>query len=306
MNDWLVLAIGVVCAGAGGELFVRGTVGLARWARIAPGIIGATIAAFATSSPELAVSVSAALAGKPQIGLGDALGSNVVNIALVLGLAVLMAGLRMPRASLTRDFPSALLTPIVIGVLLVDGFLSRIDAGILLALFCSWLGLSLRDARRQRSAAQQVLGEPRAGRATLECAGGLALLVAAGGLIVAAATGIAARLGLDSFVVGATLVALGTSTPELATVLVSRLRGHDEVGLDTVLGSNIFNLLFIVPVAALMQPIRLDWPEVVSALLFGLLAVLCMHPGAGTQLSRRRGMWLLLLYAGYISSSLGA
>ena len=129
--------------------------------------------------------------------------------------------------------------------------------------------------------------------------------MAAGGLIVAAAKGIASSLGLDGFVVGATLVALGTSTPELATVLVSRLRGHDEVGLDTVLGSNIFNLLFIVPVAALILPIQLDLPAVASALLFGLLALLCVHPGTGSQLAWRRGVWLLLLYAGHIASSLG-
>jgi cation:H+ antiporter len=97
MNNYLELVLGVVCAGIGGEFFVRGAVGIARWARIAPGMIGATVAAFATSSPELSVSMSAALAAKPQIALGDALGSNVVNVALILGLALVISGIQSTR-----------------------------------------------------------------------------------------------------------------------------------------------------------------------------------------------------------------
>ena len=120
MNDYLALILGVVCAGIGGELFVRGAVGLASWARISPGIVGATVVAFATSSPELSVSINAALAGKPQIGLGNALGSNVVNVALILGLALLISGIQSPRDSIKRDFPVALLIPIITGVLFLD------------------------------------------------------------------------------------------------------------------------------------------------------------------------------------------
>ncbi|MFZ5605366.1 MAG: sodium:calcium antiporter [Pseudomonadota bacterium] len=97
MNEYIILLLGVMCAGIGGELFVRGTVGLAGWARISPGIIGATVAAFATSSPELSVSISSALAGKPQIALGDALGSNVVNVALILGIALVISGVQRQR-----------------------------------------------------------------------------------------------------------------------------------------------------------------------------------------------------------------
>ena len=127
MNDYVALSMGVICAGIGGELFVRGAVGLAHWARISPGIIGATVAALATSSPELSVSINAALAGKPQIALGDALGSNIVNVALILGLALVMSEIQSPRDSVKRDFPVALLIPIITGVLFLDGELSRFD-----------------------------------------------------------------------------------------------------------------------------------------------------------------------------------
>ena len=113
MNEYLALLIGMLCAGGGGELFVRGTVGLAVALRISPGIIAATIAAFATSSPELTVSINASLAGTPRIALGDALGSNVVNVALILGVALLIVPIRAPRDTIRRDFPTALVVPLV-------------------------------------------------------------------------------------------------------------------------------------------------------------------------------------------------
>lgn len=113
MNPYLSVVIGIVCAGIGGELFVRGSVGLAKWMRIPSGIIGATVAAFATSSPELSVAISAGIAGEPQIALGDSLGSNVVNVALILGTALAISGIQTPRSTLKRDFPLALLVPLV-------------------------------------------------------------------------------------------------------------------------------------------------------------------------------------------------
>jgi cation:H+ antiporter len=121
VNDHVTLLSGLVRAGIGGELFVRGTVGLAHWARVSQGVIGATVAAFATSSSELSVSIGAAMAEKPQITLGDALGSNVVNVALILALALLISRIQCPRESVKRDFPVALLVPLITDVLCLDG-----------------------------------------------------------------------------------------------------------------------------------------------------------------------------------------
>lgn len=296
-----VLLGGVVCAAIGGELFVRGVVGIARWARVSPGIIGATFAAFATSSPELSVSINSALAGTPQVGLGDALGSNVVNIALILGLALLISPIRAPRDSMRRDFPVALFVPVLLGVLAYDGVLSRIDAFMLLTMFTAWLGAVVLEARRQRSAAVAILAEIDHRRAIVESVAGLALLVLSGKLIVLGAQGIAVRHGIDPFVIGATLVALGTSAPELATVIISRLRKHDEVGLGTILGSNIFNGLLIVGVAAGIHPIPIVLPEVGAGLAFGLLVTVFVFPLAGGWVRRRRGVLLLLLYLAYLA-----
>lgn len=300
MNPYVLLLAGVVCAAIGGELFVRGVVGIARWARVSAGIIGATFAAFATSSPELSVSVTSALAETPQIALGDALGSNVVNLALILGLALLISPIHAPRGSLRRDFPVTLLVPLLLGVLAYDGVLTRVDGFVLLALFATWLVTVVLEARRQRSAAGQVLGEARHGLALLSCLGGLVFLVASGKLIVLGAKGIALAHGMDAFIIGATLVAIGTSAPELATVIVAKLRGHDEVGLGTLLGSNIFNGLFIVAVAAIIYPIPIGLMEVSTGLIFGLLSTAAAFPDKQGHLGHGRGWMLLALYAVYL------
>ena len=304
MNEYVTFVFGVVCAGIGGELFVRGAVGLAHWARISPGIIGATIAAFATSSPELSVSINAALAGEPQIAFGNALGSNVLNVALILALALVISGIQSPRDSVKRDFSVALLIPVITGVLFLDGELSRLDGLLMLCMFLAWLVAAVIEARKQRSAAQAVLGEQRAWFAVLSCLAGLAFLVAAGNLIVAAARGIAISLGIDEFIVGATIVAVGTTVPELATTITAKLRGHDEVGLGTILGSNIFNGVFVIGVAAVIHPITVAWREVAIALAFGFVALVFAYPTRRGFIERRRGVLLLVLYAAYLATIL--
>ena len=300
MNNYLALAVGVVCAGIGGELFVRGVVGIARWARVSAGIIGATVAAFATSSPELSVAITAAMAGKPQISLGDALGSNVVNVALVLAITLLISGIQCPRDSVKRDFPIALITPVVIGVLAFDGVLSRLDGLLLLGMFIAWVVAVIVEARKQRSAAGEILGERRGWLAIILCLAGLVFLIVAGRFIVTGAKGIATSFGIGEFVIGATVVAIGTSVPELATTVVSKIRRHDEVGLGTILGSNIFNGLFIVAIAAIISPISIDWREVAIALVFGIVTVALIWPARSGYIERGRGVLLLALYIVYV------
>lgn len=300
MNEYIALLLGIVCAGTGGEFFVRGTVGLAGLARISPGIVGATIAAFATSSPELSVSISSALAGKPQIALGDALGSNIVNVALILGLALVISGIQSPRSSVKRDLPVALLIPVLTGVFFLDGLLSRIDGLLMLGMFLAWIIAAVLEARRQRASASAVLGAHSGWRIALSCAAGLALLVAAGNLIVLGAREIALSFGISEFIIGASVVAIGTSVPELATTIISKVRGHDEIGLGTILGSNIFNGIFIVAVAAVIHPIAVPLREIAATLVFGVVALVFVYPPRNGFIERRRGGLLLLLYAAYL------
>lgn len=295
-NDYVLLALGVVFAAIGGEFFVRGAVGLAHWARVSPGIIGATVAAFATSSPELTVSVTAAMTGAPQI----ALGSNVVNVALILGIVLLISAFRTPRNTVRRDFLVALSIPVLTGILLFDGVISRFDGVLLLGLFMVWLFGTIMEARKQRNATPKIIGEHRGWLAVVFSTVGLVLLVLAGRSIVSGATGIAVSFGIDKFIIGATIVALGTSAPELATAVIAKLRNHDEVGLGTILGSNIFNGLLIIAIASIISPISVDLHETGLVLVFGFLALVFVYPRRTGLIERRQGVLLLLLYGIYL------
>ena len=173
MNDYLNLGLGVVCAATGGELFLRGTVGIACWVRVSPGIIASTVVAFTTSSPELAVAISAALAGKPQISLGDALGSNVVNVALVLAAAITISGIQTPRSSLNRDFPVALLIPVVTLVLLLME--CCLELTVCYYLECSSFGLFPLSSKPANNEDQPKKCQERSGECLLQCLALLAL-----------------------------------------------------------------------------------------------------------------------------------
>ena len=296
--DVLALAVGLVFAAIGGELFVRAAVGIAAWARVPAGVIGATVAAFSTSTPEVSVAIGAAVEGRPEIALGDGLGSNVVNIALVLGLALLVGPIVAPRESTRRDVPFAVLLPLVTIVLALNGTLSRVDGAVLMAVFALWIVLTTLGARRERSAAVAVLAEASHVRSVIEMLAGLAFLIAAGRLIVYGAQGVGDAIGLDTFIIGATFVAIGTSTPELATTLIARIRGHSEIGLGTVIGSNVYNGGFVIALAALIHPISFSFREVGAAIGFGL-ALIALVLNARGVLGRRLGVLFLAIYAVY-------
>lgn len=304
--DLLALLAAVPAAALGGASFLRGVLGVATWLRLPKLLVATTLAAFATSSPEMAVSSLAALAGKPEIGLGDALGSNVVNVGLILGLALLFGALAARTGELRRDFVVALVVPILTLVLALDGTLSRADGALLLSLFVVWSTLVARQAIAHRRANTTDNETPvNALRAWAFLLVGLAVLILAGRLFVTGASGIALALGVPPYLIGATIVAVGTSLPELVTVVLSRLRGHDDVGLGTLLGSNVFNGLAIVGVAATIHPIRAPLGEIAAALAFGVLTVLLMLPRAGA-ISRRRGLALLVAYAAFVVVTLAS
>jgi cation:H+ antiporter len=300
MNNYIYLLLGVLFAALGGELFVRGTVGIAHSARIAPGIIGATVSAFATSSPELSVAINAGITGSPQIALGDALGSNIVNVALILGIVLTISGIEAPRDTIRRDFTVALLVPIMTGILLLDGILSRFDGFLMVTLFLFWLVAAYLQARKQRRESTDIPEINEKWSSVLLAVAGLVCLVTAGKLIVSGATGMALAFGMDKFLIGATVVALGTSMPELASSLIAKFRGHDEVGLGTILGSNIFNGLLIIGVTSMINPIQANLRETGPALIIGITAVLITFPRHDGRIKKTQGVYLILLYAGYL------
>jgi cation:H+ antiporter len=301
LADLGLIAVGALCAGVGGEIFVRGAVRAAAWLRVRPGLIGATVAAFATSAPELVVAVTAALEDAPAIALGNALGANVVNLGLVLGLSLLIGPSTVSQGGVTRDLPAAFAIPLLTAVFVGDGRLGRVEAVAMFAVFAGWLVLSVRQ---ERETPEARLPSPHREhlRSLALIGGGVALLLVAGETFVRGALGLAGRFGWDPFLVGATLVALGTTIPELATSVVAKLRGHDEIGLGTLLGSCIFNGGFIVPVAALITPPAIGFADVSVALGAGVVLVIAARPYRSAALGRRRGALLLALYAAFIAA----
>lgn len=306
MIDVALLLAAVLLAAVGGAFFVRGVHELATAWRLPRTLVATMLAAAATSAPELSVSTLAALAGAPQIGLGDALGSNVVNVALVLGLALLAGPLPAHTLDLRRDYPLALAAPGLTLALAADGVLSRGDGLALLAVFAAWLALALRAGLRQRAAAN--VDDPVAASAATAVArvgAGLVCLLGAGRLFVLGAGALAADFGVPDYVVGATVVAIGTSLPELATTVAARLRGQDDVGLATVLGSNLFNGLAIVGVAATLHPIAIAPTQLALALAAGVLALLALLPRRGS-IPRSRGALLLAVYVLFVAATVGS
>lgn len=295
----------IVLAAAGGEAFLKAILGAALHLRVPKMVVATTLAAFATSSPELTVSSVAALAGQPEIGLGDALGSNVVNIALIFGLALLYGAVATHRQDFSRDYYLALSTPVLSFLFILDGQIIRGEAIALLMIFSVWLAYTVRSALRQRDEAVEIeAGALAPGKSLLLGIFGLGALIAAGRLFVSGATGIAAVFAVDTYVIGVLLVAIGTSLPELVTVILSRLRGHDDVGVGTLIGSNLFNGLAIVGVAGSLHPITAPTNEVALTLAVGIVALLLLLPNRNGQIVRSRGVLLLLLYAVFIWATL--
>lgn len=305
-SDLAALAAAVVLAAVGGEIFLKGILGAAVWLRVPKLLVATTLAAFATSSPELTVSSIAALSGKPEIGLGDALGSNVVNIALIFGIALMFGPIRAERASLGRDFGLALAVPVLTLWLAFDGVISGAEGALLLAVFAVWMFLVIRAGAAERTAGSDIDRPARPLLTIVFMIGGLAALMTAGRLFVLGASGIAGAFGIDVYVIGATVVAIGTSLPELVTVLLARWRGHDEVGVGTLLGSNLFNGLAIVGTAASIHPMRVPFAEVALTLAVGILALLLLVPNNAGQISRTRGGLLIACYAAFVAATMMA
>lgn len=305
MTDLALILGAVLLAAAGGEAFLKSILGAAIHLRVPKSVVATTLAAFATSSPELTVSSVAALAGQPEIGLGDALGSNVVNIALIFGLALLFGAIQTSRQDFGQDFYLALATPVLSLLLVLDGRIERGEALMLLAVFFAWVVWTLRAALRQRDIPTDMgVSELSPGKSLILGALGLVALIASGRLFVLGATGIAAAFAVDTYVIGVVLVAIGTSLPELVTVILSRLRGHDDVGVGTLIGSNLFNGLAIVGIAGTIHPIAVPLNEVALTLTCGIVALLLLLPNRSGLIVRGRAYLLLALYAGFVWATL--
>ncbi len=296
----------------GADRFVLGAAALARNLGVSSLVIGLTVVGFGTSAPEMLVSALAALDGNPGVAVGNAIGSNIANIGLILGATALVVPLRVHSGALRREYPLLLGVSLLVPVLAWNLRLDRIDGVILLVLLVGITLLMIHWARHgdsQDPLATETAAEIPEGldtpRSLLWLALGLVVLLIASRALVWGAVGLAQAFGVSDLVIGLTIVAIGTSLPELAASIAGVLKGEDDIAMGNVLGSNLYNLLAVLSIPALIAPTDLD-PEVLRRdlpvmLLMTLAIYFCGRGLHGRQgrIQRWEGALLLIAFAAY-------
>jgi len=310
-----LVALGLAALILGGELLVRGASRLAAVAGVSPLVIGLTVVAFGTSAPELAVSLKASFAGQTDMAVGNIVGSNIFNVLLILGISATIAPLIVSSQLVRLDVPLMIGVSILMLLLGLDGGIGRADGGLLFAGLICYTGWSVYQSRKETAAVrqefEQVFGQQPAGsRFQLMMqlgfmAGGLLLLSFGANWLVTGATDIARSLGMSELLIGLTILAAGTSLPEVAASILASLRGERDIAVGNVIGSNIFNIMCVLGLSAAVSPagvdvsdtaLRLDMPVMIA------VAVACLPIFyTGHVIDRWEGILFFAYYCGYIT-----
>lgn len=300
----LILSLFALYIGAG--WLVKGSTEIALKANISNLVIGLTIVAFGTSAPELVVSLNASMSGQGDIAIGNIVGSNIFNIALILGVSAAIHPLQAKRQLTRIDIPILIVASIAITILFWDGKLGRLEGGIFLVAIIAYTLFSLYYSRKHEKKIEKEIGEldkqPEPWyKDLLYIAGGLAILIFASDLLVDNAVSIAQELGISEAVIGLTVVAAGTSMPELATSVVSALKKNPDIAIGNIVGSNLFNILAIAGTSSLVHPIVSKNINYIDLLvMLGLTLLLFPLVKSGQKISRAEGWLLIIMYVGYL------
>jgi cation:H+ antiporter len=321
MSSALLLLAGLAMLGLGGDVLVRGAVGVARRFGLSPLLIGLTLVGFGTSMPELATSLQANLSGSPAVAIGNVVGSNIANILLILGIAALIGPIACDRAAFRRDGPMLAASQLALAAVILTGMIGRAEGAAMLAgllAYTVWCYVSERraaggrpDPAARMRAQEAELPTPQGAPPWLSAAmalGGIALTILGARLLVDGATELALAAGISETVIGLTLVAVGTSLPELATSVVAALRRQGDVAFGNVIGSNVFNALGIVGVAALARPMPVP-AQILGFDLWVMLGVAALGIAAtmtGWRIDRREALLFLAGYIVYLAVLAGA
>ena len=296
----LFLVVGFVMLVKGADWFVDGSAGLASRLGIPQLVIGLTIVAMGTSAPEAAVSITAALKGSADITIGNVVGSNIINVLVILGLAATLTTIAVAKSTITREIPFMIFATLLLLVLGLDGTISLLDGVILWAFFLLYLFYLFRMARSGNGENEEIKADRPLWQMGLWTVVGLVCIVAGSNVTVNAASNIARILGLSERLIGLTIVALGTSLPELFTSVSAARRGNADIAIGNIVGSNIFNILFVVGTSALVTPVPFAHAflsdTVIAVVAAVLLLLCCLHR---SRLSHRSGVTLLTSYVTY-------
>jgi cation:H+ antiporter len=310
--NFILFVLGLVALVAGASLLVRGAAKLAVSAGISPLVVGLTVVAFGTSAPETAVSVGAALQGNSDIAVGNVVGSNIFNVLVILGVSSLIAPLVIHRQVVRQEVPIMIGASALLGVMALDGRVSHFDAALLALLLLVYTVFVIVQSRRAGIESMEVAAStlPPASRwdrhwsvQLLLIGAGLGLLVVGAGWLVDAAVAFARALGVSDLVIGLTIVAAGTSLPEVATSVVATMRGERDIAVGNVVGSNTFNILGCLGVSGLIAPggLHIAQPLLSFDLWVMLATAIVCFPVfmTGREIARWEGTLFLLFYAAY-------
>jgi cation:H+ antiporter len=310
----LFIIIGLAILVYGASLLVGGAVSVSRKAGISPLVIGLTIVAFGTSAPELVVNLVAAAKGTTDVAIGNIIGSNTANILIILGLSATIAAVGVARSTAWKEVPFALLAVMVVYILGNDvlfsegtsNTLSRGDGFILLSFFAIFMYYIFGMAKEGGEASSEAEEMPVYGtlRSSAMIAGGLVGLFVGGQLLVTNAVEIARALGMTELLIGLTIVAVGTSLPELATSVLAAKKGQSDIAIGNVVGSNIFNIFWILGLTSVITPVPVSTPALFDILFCAFTTVLLfvfIFVGKKYKITRTQGVLLLLIYGGYVS-----
>ena len=301
----VLIAASIFVVIKGADALTSGGVSLARRMNIPQIVIGLTIVAMGTSMPEFCVSFVSAIKGTPDLAVGNIVGSNIFNSLFIVGCAALVAPMTILHSTVRRDIPFALVSSVMLLMMCLDSTISRLDAAILFLFFVVFMVITVRGARQGGDAeeAQQAEEKPKSPAwAAAMIVVGLALLIGGSNVFVDNASALASSLGVSDAVIGLTIVACGTSLPELATSVVSARRGQSGIAIGNVLGSNVFNILMILGITGIIQPMQISGITSVDlSMLVASMILLWLFSYTKYTLSRWEGAVLVAVFLGYIS-----
>ncbi len=308
---YIILVAGFLLLVKGADIFVSGSSAIARYFNIPAFIIGLTVVAFGTSMPEAAISVTAALKGANGIAVGNALGSNLFNLLVVLGAFALIRACPVSRETLRFEYPLSIIAVMLL-LVMSGGFgmgsssISRIDGIILLALFVIFMIVTVKKAKKTNdpAGADEPAGESSMSlvRALIYSLAGIAGIIFGGDLVVDSAVTIARDFGIDEILIGLTIVALGTSLPELVISVVAALKGETDIAVGNVIGSNIFNLLLVLGLSATIHPIGITILSIYDMIILIAVSLIVLIPLIkNKKLTRGWGVIMLIIYVAYLA-----
>lgn len=306
--DIFLIVLGVTMVLYGADRLTEGASALARRMNVPEIIIGLTIVAAGTSAPELFVSMVSALKGTPDLAVGNVVGSNTMNCMLIVGCAAMVAPMTISRSTVKKDIPFSVGASVLLMLLAFNGFLGRLDGLLLLVGFVAFMAYTLSQARNGQAEAVSGSHQLRPVFSVLYVLGGLAMLVVGSNLFVDSASSVAYALGISEGVVGLTIVAGGTSLPELATSVVAARKGQSAIAIGNVIGSNVFNILLILGLTATIRPLEIEGITTIDLAVM-LLSVVLVWLFSRTRytVDRWEGAVLVggyLVYLGWLITSL--